>query len=95
MFSFIHSKKAQGMSLNMVIAAVIALVVLIVIILIFTGKTKMFSKTSSGCPAAGGTCMPTQCEDGFITHSSAACLNEGEVCCARFDAEPVKDKTTE
>ena len=37
-------KKAQGMSLKVVIIAVIALIVLVVLILIFTGKSKMFTK---------------------------------------------------
>ncbi len=40
-------KKAQGMSLNVIVVAVIVLVVLVVLVLIFSGKIKMFgSKTS-------------------------------------------------
>jgi hypothetical protein len=40
-------KKAQGMSMNVIIIAVIALVVLIVLVLVFTGKTKFFGKQTS------------------------------------------------
>ena len=40
-------KKAQGMSLNVIIVAVIALIVLIVLILIFTGKVKLFGGTAT------------------------------------------------
>ncbi|MBI4738633.1 hypothetical protein HY772_03590 [Candidatus Woesearchaeota archaeon] len=36
------SKKAQGMSLNVVIIAVIALIVLVVLAIIFAGKVKFF-----------------------------------------------------
>ncbi|MFC1723425.1 hypothetical protein ACFL0V_04770 [Nanoarchaeota archaeon] len=40
-------KKAQGMSLKVIIVAVVALIVLVVLILIFTGKSKMFTKGTS------------------------------------------------
>jgi len=40
-------KKAQGLSLNVIIVAVIALVVLIVLVVIFSGRAKFFSTTTS------------------------------------------------
>jgi hypothetical protein len=40
-------KKAQGMSLKVIIIAVIALIVLVVLILIFTGKVKFFGSQTS------------------------------------------------
>ena len=44
------------MSLNMVIVAVIALVVLIVLILSFTGKYRVFGRTTENCESKGGIC---------------------------------------
>ena len=40
-------KKAQGMSLKIVIIAALALIVLIVLVLIFTGKVKVFGGTAT------------------------------------------------
>jgi uncharacterized membrane protein YqiK len=40
-------KKAQGMSLNIVVIAVIVLIILVVLVLVFSGKLKFFgSKTT-------------------------------------------------
>jgi hypothetical protein len=64
-FSFFPSRKAQGMSLKVVIVAVIALVILIVLIFIMTGKVKLFSKTAASCESKG---------------VGAKCIAEGEEC---------------
>ena len=40
-------KKAQGMSLNVIIVAVLVLIILIVLVLIFTGKLKLFGSGAS------------------------------------------------
>jgi hypothetical protein len=42
MLGFRDSKKAQGMSLNVVIIAVIVLIILVVLVVIFAGKIKIF-----------------------------------------------------
>ncbi|MBT7903493.1 hypothetical protein HN587_06540 [Candidatus Woesearchaeota archaeon] len=39
-----QSKKAQGLSLNMIIVAVIVLIVLVVLVMVFTGKIQFFNK---------------------------------------------------
>ena len=51
-------KKAQGMSLKVIIIAVIALIVLVVLVLIFTGKTKLFTAqtTSTAQEYSGNKC---------------------------------------
>ncbi len=85
MFSLFHSKKAQGMSMNVIIVAVIAIVILVVLILIFTGKTKFFSKTTGDCSTKGGQCLSAPCPDGYITHSGGNCQSQ-QVCCQKFDA---------
>lgn len=52
---FNKNKKAQGMSMNVIIIAVIALVVLIVLVLIFTGKLKIFGQGTSETSAQYST----------------------------------------
>ena len=51
-------KKAQGMSMKVIIIAVIALIVLVVLILIFTGKTKLFTTqtTETAAQYTGNKC---------------------------------------
>ncbi len=58
-------KKAQGMSINVIIVAALALVVLVVLFAIFTGKLGIFTKgegtaregaTSCICATNGGSC---------------------------------------
>jgi len=40
-------KKAQGMSLNVIIVAVLVLIILVVLVLIFAGKLKLFGSGAS------------------------------------------------
>ena len=74
-----HSKKAQGNTFWIIIAAVIAIVVMVVILVLFTGKTNTVDKglldcESKGanakcvdkgqCATLGGTLAPTfQCSE--------------------------------
>jgi uncharacterized membrane protein YqiK len=43
----LRSRKAQGMSLNVIVVAVIVLIILVVLILIFSGKLKIFSSKTT------------------------------------------------
>ena len=73
-------KKAQGLSLNIVVIAVISLVVLIILIAIFTGKIGIFGENLKDCSSKGGKCVSRgQCES-YQLISTATC-SEGEVCC--------------
>jgi hypothetical protein len=94
MFSFFPSGKAQGMSLKVIIVAVICIVVLVVLIMIFAGKTRFFSSVTSSCDSRGGSCDVSTdgktCPEGYLTHRTAACPEEGQICCASFDAQPAK-----
>jgi len=62
-----NSRKAQGISINMIIIAVLALIVLIVVVAIFTGRIKIFSGTLESCRAKQG-----QCESGAICPENKA-----------------------
>ena len=48
-------KKAQGMSLNVIIIAALGLLVLVVLAIIFTGRTGIFVKESDKCDVKYGT----------------------------------------
>ena len=88
--SFFSSKKAQGLSLNVIIIAVIAIVVLVVLIIIFTGKTRLFGKATTNCESKGGHCSAGPCNpDTEISLYGTDCAeraknNEvpGKYCCA-------------
>ncbi len=88
-------KKAQGMSLNIIIVAVIALVILVVLILSFTGKWKVFGKSTVACEGkgAGAQCLP-KCADGFLTDRNTDCPSRipNSVCCVPFMNSPTKIK---
>ena len=40
-------KKAQGLSMNVIIIAAIALIILVVLVVIFAGRSKIFSSTTT------------------------------------------------
>jgi uncharacterized membrane protein YqiK len=90
-------KKAQGISINVIIIAAIALVVMVLIILIFTGNVISFRKSSQGCLNVGGECVSVEeCNtristehDGYLWQkSSHPCFDSdnnptNQVCCMK------------
>lgn len=50
-------KKAQGMSLNVIIIAALGLLVLVILAIIFTGKTGAFVRESDKCETQAGQCV--------------------------------------
>lgn len=67
-------KKAQGMSLNVIVVAVIVLIILVVLVLIFSGKIKFFgSKASETSAQYSGT----KCE---IPGTNNVCWLSNEEC---------------
>ncbi len=64
----IKHKKAQGISLNVIIIAAIALIVLIVLVVIFTGHAGKFNTGLKDCHNKNGLCISKQ-----------ACYNLGGV----------------
>lgn len=78
--------KAQGMSINVIIIAVLALLVLVVLAFIFTGKIGQFSKTTANCEAISGNQCEYTCESGYVQDNTRGCFDDdseptGEVCC--------------
>ena len=63
-------KKAQGMSMKVIILAVLALIILVVLVLIFTGKVKIFGSQTSETQQQFST---RNCE---VPGTNNACMDE-------------------
>ncbi len=89
------NKKAQGMSIKVVIIAVLALIVMIVLVMIFTGKIKVFSSgasdtsdqfTGNKCelPGTNNECMSyaDDCDGSYTSRTYDDCEAKGyDGCC--------------
>ena len=74
-------KKAQGISLNVIIIAAIALLVLVILSVIFMGRMGTFGTQTNDCENKGGSCLET-CEGDYPTPYTAwTCPEEGQTCC--------------
>ena len=71
-------KKAEAMSLNVIIVAILALLVLVVLALVFTGKIKVFGTGTRNCAGLGGGCEADGCEFNEAALPDTNCAN---YCC--------------
>ncbi len=79
------NKKAQGLSMNIIIIAAIALIVLVVLAVIFIGKAKSFSGSVGDCKQKGGDCIPEdEACDGPVL-GKMDCPEERPVCCMNVE----------
>jgi flagellar basal body-associated protein FliL len=70
-----NSKKAQGMSMNVIIIAALALIVFVVLGVIFMGKAGNFKKESSTCQNNGGKCIAKgTCTGDYQKQAAYGCL---------------------
>ncbi len=78
------NSKSQGISINVVIIAVLALVVLVVLTFIFTGKVKIFSEGLQSCEAKQGECK-SSCSENEAKIANTNCpeggAKENKICC--------------
>lgn len=89
------SKKAQSLSVNVIIVAILALLVLVVLGFVFAGKIGDFVKGTKDCLSIGGVCNEgTQCNanEGFKETTLGMCLDQttgkrmqDRVCCIKID----------
>ena len=86
-----NTKKGMGLSLNVIIIAIIGLCVLIVLVFIFTRSSSDFATSISDCESMGGSCAKS-CSDEFAP-MSVECPEETDFCCVR--AFKSKEKTDE
>lgn len=88
--SFFKGRKAQGLSLNVIIIAVICIAVLVIILIMLVGKSKVFGSATADCPSKGGSCETGQgmtgseCPEGMTKMFGAKC-DTGQVCCTQLD----------
>jgi hypothetical protein len=66
-----RNKKAQGISINVIIIAAIALLVLVVLSIIFVGRLNIFGVKTTACESVGGTCY-VDCPTGTSEYSAGA-----------------------
>ena len=82
-------KRAQGLSINVIIIAAIALIILVVLIAIFTGRLGSFSGSlgkisENDCTEKGGTCIAAgnECGVNLVRDFGASCPDTNfPVCC--------------
>ena len=72
------TKKAQGLSLNVIIIAALALLVLVILAVIFMGRAGMFRKQSGDCATMGGYCSRTGCTGDYERKVSYDCDLDGD-----------------
>ena len=73
------NKKAQGMSMNIIVVAAIALIILVVLIVIFVGRTGKFAGSIEECK---GSCVSSidQCQGDYqrIDRLGKCLMSDGE-----------------
>ncbi len=85
-------KKAQGISLNVIIVAAIALLVLVILAFVFTGRIALFSKGISDCDEMQNTVCDYECPTNYIQYPTRVCYDGSgektdEVCCVLSQSE--------
>ncbi len=76
------NKKAQGISMNVIIIAAIALLVLVILSVLVLRSGGELSK-GSGCEGVGGVCkyQEEQCPPNFVKSSLHSCEGQNQKCC--------------
>ena len=72
-----ENRKAQGLSINVIIVAAIALLVLVVLSIIFVGRLGIFGEKTAACASVGGTCYGT-CPAGTTEYPGGARCPDAE-----------------
>ncbi len=80
-------KKAQGMSINIIVVAAVALLVMIILIAIFGQKMLNFSNEQDSCEARGGTCQSEATCDWPSVKINAECSDATPVCCINLNKD--------
>ena len=70
------NKKAQGLSINVIIVAALALIVLVILGVVFMGRIGLFAGQTSDCEGNGGVCR-SESDGGCLTEER---INRGFVC---------------
>ena len=73
-------KRAQGISINVIIIAAIALLVLVVLSVIFLGRIGVFTKATASCEGQGGQCLSV-CSPPLTEFRAWTCPERTDKCC--------------
>src|SRR3989338_9015190 len=68
-------KRAQGISINVIVVAAIALLVLVVLSVVFLGRFGLFTQQSADCENKGGSCVVGACPTGTNTYTAWVCTD--------------------
>lgn len=87
-------KKAQSISINTIVVAIIALLVLIVLVFVFGKQMSDWFETTNTCETVGGICDCTKCDEcpsstspkNYAQVPGATCPkpNEKNQCCRKI-----------
>ncbi len=83
-------KKAQGISVNVIIIAAIALLVLVVLSVIYIGRMGTWGQKTADCDTNGGNCVDKggTCATGYQKYAPWNCPKVGEQekeCCIQIE----------
>ena len=82
-------KKAQGISVNVIIIAAIALLVLVILSVVYIGRMGDWGAQTADCENKGGRCAEECGSEDYGTddyptpYLAWVCSNEGEKCCIK------------
>ena len=81
-------KKAQGISMNVIIIAALALLVLVILSVIFMGRMGSWGTDVNSCENKGGKCFTVDCGTGTAAeyptpYPSWKCSPDTEKCCVK------------
>jgi len=85
------NKKAQGISINVIIVAVIALLVLVLLSLIFTGKMAQITKGLNDCRELSYATCDNPCPSGYTEDLTRKCYTGNEVDTSNVCCIPVQE----
>ncbi len=83
-------KKAQGLSLNVIIVAAIALLVLVILSVVFMTRMRGYNASVQDCKHNGGECVPAyQCDTStgqytVLSHIQCPQQDQNYVCCVKL-----------
>ena len=73
-------KKAQSISINTIIVAIIALLVLVVLVFVFSKQIGDWFETTNTCETVGGTCEFSECPVENYAEVPGATCDTGKCC---------------
>jgi hypothetical protein len=77
-------RKAEGLSINVVIAFIITSIVLIIIILILTGRFRIFNNAAESCDSRPNAQCKQECDIGNEVSVPGVECSDDLICCMKL-----------